>query len=142
VHHLRLSNTEIPTGSITKLKELNVASSMSEIMNPSAVSKDPDFPHAPPGWSREDAESAAKADDIELEAIHWQVIGALQAYFAQHDRPNVRELHDALDERFHAEGGLKHLYEKLPGGPVAQGCRFAGLEAPAGAVDKSFGSVQ
>jgi hypothetical protein len=28
----------------------------------------------------------------------------------------------------------------LPGGPVAQGCRIAGLTAPAGVTDKSFGS--
>jgi tRNA 2-thiouridine synthesizing protein E len=54
----------------------------------------------------------------------------------------VRELHDALDERFHARGGIKFLYEQFPGGPIAQGCRFAGLQAPAGAADKSFGSVQ
>ena len=29
----------------------------------------------------------------------------------------------------------------FPGGPVAQGCRLAGLKAPAGAVDRGFGSV-
>jgi tRNA 2-thiouridine synthesizing protein E len=115
---------------------------MSEIMNPSAAKTNPDFPHAPADWSPEVAEEAAKADGIELEEVHWEVIRALQAYFDQNERPNVRELHDALEERFHAAGGLKHLYEKLPGGPVAQGCRFAGLEAPAGATDKSFGSVQ
>ena len=54
----------------------------------------------------------------------------------------MRVLHDALDEKFHVKGGMKVLYEMFPGGPVAQGCRLAGLEAPAGAVDKSFGSVQ
>ena len=66
----------------------------------------------------------------------------LQGYFAAHERPNVRELHDALDESFHARGGLRYLYTLFPGGPVAQGCRFAGLKAPSGAADKSFGSVQ
>jgi tRNA 2-thiouridine synthesizing protein E len=53
----------------------------------------------------------------------------------------MRELHDALDENFHGKGGLKYLYQLFPGGPVAQGCRIAGLKAPAGATDKSFGSV-
>ena len=53
----------------------------------------------------------------------------------------MRQLHDALDERFHAKGGLKYLYEVFPGGPIAQGCRFAGLKPPAGAADKSFGSA-
>jgi tRNA 2-thiouridine synthesizing protein E len=137
-----LLKASIQPGSISHLEELNVASSMSEIMNPSAAKSDPDFPHAPADWSREVAVTAAKADGIELEGVHWEVIQALQAYFDQHERPNVRELHDALEERFHGAGGLKFLYEKLPGGTVAQGCRFAGLNAPAGATDKSFGSVQ
>ena len=54
---------------------------------------------------------------------------------------NLRELHDALDEKFHRQGGIRHLYRLFPGGPVAQGCRIAGLKAPAGATDKGFGSV-
>jgi tRNA 2-thiouridine synthesizing protein E len=29
----------------------------------------------------------------------------------------------------------------FPGGPLAQGCRLAGLEPPAGAFDPSYGSV-
>ena len=119
-----------------------MADSMSEIMNPGAVNKDQEFPNAPEDWSRDAAEAAARADGIELTPDHWDTIKALQAYFAQHERPNVRELHDALGERFHAKGGIKFLYERFPGGPVAQGCRFAGLQAPAGAADKSFGSVQ
>ena len=119
-----------------------MAESMSEIMNPSAVHRDEDFPDAPEDWTREAAQTAAAADGIELTADHWEAIKALQAYFARESRPNVRQLHDALEERFHAKGGLKFLYEQFPGGPVAQGCRFAGLQAPAGAADKSFGSVQ
>ena len=119
-----------------------MADSMSEIMNPSAVKTDPDYPHAPEDWNSDTAENAAQADGISLTDVHWEVIGALQAYFAQSERPNVRELHDALNERFHASGGIKYLYEQFPGGPVAQGCRFAGLEPPAGAADNSFGSVQ
>lgn len=119
-----------------------MATSMNEIMNPGAVQSDAKFPHAPEGWTRQIAEHAAEADRIDLTDEHWEAIGALQDYFAKNARPNVRELHDALDERFHAVGGIKHLYAIFPGGPVAQGCRFAGLEAPAGAADKSFGSVQ
>lgn len=119
-----------------------MAESMQEVMNPASVHTDAAFPDAPPDWSRDRAEAAAKADDLELTDDHWAVIGALQRYFAEHQHPNVRVLHDALGERFHAQGGLKYLYGIFPGGPVAQGCRFAGLRAPAGAVDKSFGSVQ
>jgi tRNA 2-thiouridine synthesizing protein E len=119
-----------------------MAQTMSEILNPGTANRDPNFPDAPAGWSQALAESAAQADGMTLSPDHWEVIKALQGWFAAHPRSNMRELHDALDERFHAKGGLKYLYGLLPGGPVAQGCRLAGLEAPAGAADKSFGSVQ
>ncbi|QGU33937.1 TusE/DsrC/DsvC family sulfur relay protein [Thermochromatium tepidum] len=116
---------------------------MAEILNPGAISVfDPDFPQAPVNWNRSIAEEAARRDGIELTADHWRMLKALQNYFARHEHPNIRELHDALDESFHSQGGLKYLYRLFPGGPVAQGCRFAGLKAPSGAVDKSFGSVQ
>jgi TusE/DsrC/DsvC family sulfur relay protein len=115
---------------------------MADILNPDVATRDPDFPQAPPEWSRESAEQAARADAIELGPDHWGTIKALQRYFASQERPNVRALHDALDEAFHSKGGIKYLYGLFPGGPVAQGCRFAGLHAPAGATDKSFGSVQ
>ena len=119
-----------------------MAASMSEIMNPGAVVRDAEFPDAPDDWNRRTAEEAAEADGIQLTDDHWETIKALQNRFAQAQRPNVRQLHDALEEHFHARGGLRHLYALFPGGPVAQGCRFAGLQPPAGAADKSFGSVQ
>lgn len=115
---------------------------MADILNPGAAARHPDFPNAPPDWDRSSAEQAARADGIELRLDHWDTVRALQSYFSTHERPNVRELHDALDEAFHSKGGIKYLYGLFPGGPVAQGCRFAGLRAPAGAADKSFGSVQ
>lgn len=104
---------------------------------------DPDFPQAPIDWSRKEAEAMAKAEGLAMTEEHWQVICALQEFYARHDGPtvNVRELHDALDESFHPEGGIKHLYELFPKGPVAQGCRLAGLQAPSGAQDRGFGSA-
>lgn len=118
-----------------------MAGSMNDILHPNQP-KDPDFPHAPEDWSRAAAEQVAAEEGLQLNAEHWTVIRALQGYFAKHERPNMRELHDALDERFHPQGGIKFLYGILPGGPVSQGCRLAGLQAPAGSSDKSFGSVQ
>jgi tRNA 2-thiouridine synthesizing protein E len=115
---------------------------MQEIMNPGAVKDDPDFPHAPADWTRTDAEAQAASEGITLSDDHWEAIRSLQAYFAHNEHPNTRVLHDALDEHFHERGGIKYLYEIFPGGPVAQGCRLAGLKAPAGAVDSSFGSVK
>lgn len=108
-------------------------------------SPNPDFPHAPAGWSVDEAKQAAAEDGLNPDDSHWDAVRALQEYFARHeDGPaiNARELHDALEEKFHVRGGMKYLYRLFPGGPVAQGCRLAGLEPPAGSVDPGFGSVQ
>ncbi len=117
---------------------------MEDILHPGeGGASDPEFPHAPDGWSRESAmgllgeESLTASDDL------WDTVRALQEYFAKNeDHINVRELHDALDEKFHHKGGIKFLYKLLPGGPVAQGCKISGLEPPPGSIDTSFGSVQ
>ncbi|MBK1722257.1 TusE/DsrC/DsvC family sulfur relay protein [Thiocystis violacea] len=115
---------------------------MTDIMNPGATVHDPDFPHAPEDWSHTQAEQIAQADGVALTDDHWKAIKALQDYFSRNEQTHVRELHDALDEVFHGQGGIKYLYGLFPGGPVAQGCRLAGLKPPASAVDNSFGSVQ
>ena len=119
-----------------------MAETMQEILNPGSRAGDPDFPDAPAGWTRASAEATAAAEGVDLTDDHWGVIRALQRFYAGGEAPSVRTIHDALGERFHAQGGLKHLYGIFPGGPVAQGCRLAGLQPPAGAVDQSFGSVQ
>jgi TusE/DsrC/DsvC family sulfur relay protein len=108
-----------------------------------AHGKNPGFPHAPDGWTRETAIKMARREGLEPESDHWETIRALQEYYAKHQdgTVNLRELHDALDEHFHTRGGRKYLYEIFPGGPVAQGCRLAGLKAPTGSTDKGFGSV-
>lgn len=104
----------------------------------------PGYPFAPLDWSEDDAARLANVEGLELNPDHFEVLKSLQEYFSKHDKPdvNVRELHDALDERFHSRGGMKYLYKLFPGGPVAQGCVLAGLPVPPGAVDLSFGSVQ
>lgn len=104
----------------------------------------PDFPDAPLDWTRDDAMQLAHKEKLELTEEHWDAIRALQHYYAHHDEAdtiNLRELHDALDEHFHAKGGLKYLYTRFPGGPVAQCCRLAGLKPPPIATDPGFGSV-
>jgi tRNA 2-thiouridine synthesizing protein E len=117
-----------------------MANSMYEVMHP--VDRDPRFPHAPLDWSTAVAESLAGQEGIDLGADHWTALAAVQEFFAKNESPNVRQLHDALDERFHAQGGIRYLYQLFPGGPTAQGCRLAGLTPPAGAADASFGSVK
>lgn len=106
------------------------------------VDKNNPFPYAPPEWNLEKAVELAKADGITLNEEHVKVLLDLQDYFFHHEeRINLRELHDALEEEFHIDGGIKHLYQLFPGGPIAQGCRIAGLEVPAYAQDNNFGTV-
>lgn len=99
------------------------------------------YPYAPEGWSPELAGQIAEDDGIELTDDHWQVISALQEYYAKVEVPKLRQVKDALNEKFHSRGGIKYLHQVIPTGPIAGGCKLAGLEVPAGAIDKSFGSV-
>ena len=120
-----------------------MADSMSEIMNPNLrKQRDPSFPFAPRDWSRSEAQATANDEGLTLGDSHWETLSALQEYFSKNDTVQIRKLHDALEERFHAKGGLRFLYGLFPGGPVAQGCRIAGLQPPPGSTDASFGSVQ
>ncbi len=118
---------------------------MNDIMHPGGESgSNPDFPNSPDGWTRETAADRASQEGLEPGDDHWAVVRALQEYNARHAEGgiNVRELHDALDEKFHDRGGMKYLYELFPGGPISQGCRLAGIEAPPGSTDTGFGSVR
>jgi len=99
------------------------------------------FPYAPQGWSIHDAEAVASTDGFSMTDTHWELVGALQEYYKKVEHPKLRQVKDALEEKFHAQGGVKYLHQIIPTGPVAEGCKLAGLEVPAGAVDKSFGSV-
>lgn len=103
----------------------------------------PGFPHAPSDWSREQAEEVAQTEGLELTEAHWEVVRALQELCTQNAEPalNARDLHDALDEHFHAEGGIKYLYQLFPEGPLAQGCLLAGVEPPGGTRDQGMGSA-
>jgi len=99
------------------------------------------FPNAPQGWTPHQAEDVASTDGFSMTNDHWELVGALQEYYKKVEHPKLRQVKDALEEKFHAQGGLKYLHQMIPSGPVAEGCKLAGLNVPAGAVDKSFGSV-
>lgn len=99
------------------------------------------FPNAPVGWSIQEAEAVAKSDGFSMTDDHWELVVALQEYYHKVEHPKLRQVKDALDEKFHAQGGLKYLHQVIPSGPVAEGCKLAGLNVPPGTVDKSFGSV-
>lgn len=102
----------------------------------------PSFPHAPAKWTPAAAEQLAQQEGVRLNEDHLEAINAIQEYYSKHDKVIVRDLHDALDEHFHSKGGVRYLYVLFPKGPVAQGCRLAGIQPPAGSEDRSFGSVQ
>lgn len=97
----------------------------------------------PESWTDETVRDIALSESIRLSDDHLSVLHALQEYSSRHEikHINVRELHDALDEKFHHNGGMKYVCSLFPGGLIAQGCRLAGLKPPAGAADKGFGSV-
>lgn len=101
------------------------------------------FRFAPLEWSPDKAKAIAREENLALGDDHWEVVKSLQEFYARHHNVaiNMRELQDALEEKFHHKGGMKYLYTLFSGGPVAQGCRLAGLKAPAGATDRGFGSV-
>jgi TusE/DsrC/DsvC family sulfur relay protein len=127
-----------------RTEESKAMDTMNDILHPrDSDAADPGFPHAPQGWSRETAARTADSEGLTTGTDHWEAVRALQAYFARNADTgiNAREVHDALDEKFHAKGGIKYLYTLFPRGPLAQGCRLAGLEPPAGSEDASFGSV-
>lgn len=108
-----------------------------------AANRLPEYPHAPDDWSPQRAWAVADTEGVALTGDHWEVVRALQEFVARHEfhELNTREVHDALDEHFHARGGMKYLYRLFPGGPIAQGFRIAGLPVPAIAIDRGFGSV-
>lgn len=120
----------------------NDSTDINKVLQKSAP--DPDFPCAPFEWTRDEAKRIASEEGLELTDMHWEVIRAMQRFYAHHENSPIitlPELNDALEEHFHSKGGVKYLYTLFPGGPIAQSCRLAGLKAPGGATVPGFGSV-
>jgi tRNA 2-thiouridine synthesizing protein E len=102
-----------------------------------------EFRFAPLDWTPEKARATAAQEGLTPGEDHWELVRGLHEFFARYPGTEVklRELQDALEEKFHHKGGMKYLYTLFPGGPIVQGCRLAGLRPPAGATDRGFGSV-
>jgi tRNA 2-thiouridine synthesizing protein E len=107
-------------------------------------------PHDPEGhlqglphWSREFAKCQARAEGLdELSEEHWWVIYNVRGLYRKHGRAaSARQVTRVLEKDFVDEGGLRHLYELFPKGPVSQGSRLAGVPPPPYSSDLSFGSV-
>jgi len=116
---------------------------LQDILDPAGIDKrDSDFPNAPKAWTRASAENAAADMNLTLGDDHWEAVRILQACFAEEEYPPTRRLADALEATFESKGGRRFLFKIFPGGPVAQGCALAGVDAPSGSIDNSFGSVR
>ncbi len=118
------------------------AVTMHDILHPTQIGQNADFPNAPPGWSTMEATKIAYAAGLVLGDDHWELVRVLQGCYAEDQNPPVRRLCDALAAVFKPRGGRKHLQKLFPGGPIMQGCAIAGLEPPAGTSNGSFGSVR
>jgi tRNA 2-thiouridine synthesizing protein E len=91
-------------------------------------------------WDREVASRLAAEDGLELTDAHWAVVSFLRHHFEGNGAMDyARDLSAVLNQRFQAEGGLKHLYLLFPKGPVTQGSRIAGIPVPGDSTDASFG---
>jgi len=112
---------------------------MQDFTNPGATREAPGFPDAPPGWHPGAAREKARELGLELNGDHWEAIRVIQGAYMDEPAPPLRRVHGALEARFSASGGMRHLYEIFDGGPVTRGCLRAGVPAPDGAVDEGFG---
>jgi TusE/DsrC/DsvC family sulfur relay protein len=114
---------------------------MHEILHPGSSETDARFANAPAGWTMAEAEQLARDEGLQLGDDHWEAIRVIQTVYAEDQSMPLRMVHDALDVRFGDKGGIRYLYSIMPGGPVTQGSRLAGLLPPLGATDRGFGTV-
>lgn len=93
-------------------------------------------------WSEERARQLAKDEGIQLTDRHLQILGYLRKYYDINGQGyNARTLLNVMEFEFGQWQGKKHLYILFPKGPVAQGCKLAGIPLPPNCNDLSFGSV-
>lgn len=114
---------------------------MHDILHPGSAETDSRFSNAPAGWTMHDAETVAECEELVLSDEHWRVVRVIQSVYAEDQNMPIRMLRDALEAHFQDKGGCRYLFSILPGGPIVQGCRLAGLTPPQGSTDGSFGTV-
>jgi tRNA 2-thiouridine synthesizing protein E len=87
-------------------------------------------------WSSELANLIAKAENIEMDDDHWEVVNFLRDYYEEYQiAPAVRVLTKAIKKSLGADkGNSKYLYELFPYGPAKQACKIAGLPKPTGCI--------
>lgn len=88
----------------------------------------------PDDWSKELAIHFAEQDGVKLKKDHWRVINFLRDYYKKFQiqpmiKIFVREVGRVLGQE---KGNTEYLYKLFPGGPLTQGCKYAGLPRPIG----------
>lgn len=113
------------------------------LASPQLDQKDPQGHfHDADHWTPRLARQVAAQEGIQLEEDHWQVICCLREHYREMGPEwTARDLTRRLEKDFADSGGRRHLYELFPHGPLAQGCRIAGVPLPQGTMNLSFGSV-
>lgn len=87
----------------------------------------------PEEWSRDVAEALARRQNVTLTEDHWDVIGFMRDFLAEHGiAADARFVMRFLDERAAASGktGRDLLFDLFPYGYVGQACRIAGMRQP------------
>lgn len=93
-------------------------------------------------WSPLVANKLAADEGLTLGDEHWEVIYCLREHFRKIGPDwTARQMTHELEKDFAATGGRRYLYMLFPGGPLAQGCKLAGLPLPHGTLNGSFGNV-
>ena len=87
-------------------------------------------------WNEDLAAEIAKAESIEMNENHWEVVNFLRKYYEEYQiAPAVRVLTKAIGKTLGPEkGNSAYLYELFPYGPAKQACKIAGLPKPTGCV--------
>lgn len=87
-------------------------------------------------WCPEVAQRLAGADDIVLDAAHWQIIHLLREYYGRFEvAPPMRLLVREVGQRLGPEAASsRYLYRLFPQGPAKQACRYAGLPKPVSCI--------
>jgi TusE/DsrC/DsvC family sulfur relay protein len=93
-------------------------------------------------WSPRTANRLAEEEGLVLDDPHWEVIYCLRERYRKLGPDwTARQMTKELERDFAGAGGRRFLYTLFPRGPLAQGCKLAGLPLPHGTVNRSFGSV-
>ncbi len=87
-------------------------------------------------WTKDLAGVIAKAENIDMNEEHWEVVNFLRDYYDEYQiAPAVRVLIKAVSKSMGPEkGNNKYMYELFPYGPAKQACKIAGLPKPTGCV--------